>query len=41
MLRVGATHEINKISISGGMRMECVPAEDLIVVAMDSGDLAM
>lgn len=30
MLRVGANYALNHFSFSGGMRMECVPAEDLI-----------
>ncbi|MDQ3682056.1 MAG: hypothetical protein M3352_03145 [Bacteroidota bacterium] len=30
MLRVGANYAYDKFSFSGGMRMECVPAEDLI-----------
>ncbi len=29
-LRVGANYAYNKFSFSGGMRMECVPAKDLI-----------
>jgi hypothetical protein len=30
MLRLGASYSINRFNFSGGMRMECVPAEDLI-----------
>ena len=30
MLRAGANYALDKFSFSGGMRMECVPAEDLI-----------
>jgi len=30
MLRAGASYAVNGFSVSGGMRMECVPAEDLI-----------
>ncbi|MFN2440041.1 MAG: hypothetical protein ABR503_12635, partial [Chitinophagaceae bacterium] len=30
MVRAGANYVLNKFSFSGGMRMECVPAEDLI-----------
>lgn len=30
MVRAGANYALNKFSFSGGMRLECVPAEDLI-----------
>lgn len=30
MVRLGASYEVNGFNFSGGLRMECVPAEDLI-----------